>query len=571
MDGLISVLESKLRTRSRFGKGHSRPNSLVILTLLSLSFLMFVTEATASLGVSPKLKEIRLSRGGWNEYQLTVTNHTDEPIVVGIFVENMDISEDGIPTFADEGYQRGCADWITFTPEEFGLEPDKSMKVQVRIKAPGDALGSYFANLICRPVEARDGSFYQTEKSSMGISIQLAVISLLLVTVSSSRNQATIEPDTIMLDPGSMEFVGPLSLTAKSEASGWKIEVPVYNSGNIYTQVGGEVSVYTESGGLFERASLEGGQGYLFPERRRIFTATGQRPLPNGAYLVRAHLSSREGKFTGGSVAFTVVDGQAYAGTDSEELYALLRASMPGFSLSERFIAVDLIPNSSRIKGVTVANHSPGLLALIPRLLSLTFKGEGDFAFSSGADPNSGRSCASWVSVSPDTLLLQPGAKRTTKIKVQAPDSMDGEYYAALRFDTRDSPGDSLPPEFQMPSTLFIAASDKRNLKPSGAISAFIEKQVSRQSCLFEVKFENTGNAHCFAAGKLEVLDKLRNRIGQSVDFGSDQTFIFPGMTRTYLVSWNEELEPGDYQAMVAIVFDQTTKALRESIRFQVE
>jgi len=221
----------------------------------------------------------------------------------------MDLSEGGAPIEAGEGYERGCANWVTFTPKEFTVDPKSSQSVRVMVKAPKEAIGSYFATLRCQATMQKMLTLPGVEEGARGLEFSVGVGSLLLTTVTSSKNTVVLSPDTVSLDPGRVTRDSPLADAEQSGPERWKVEVPVANDGNVYTIVQGDASIWTPSGRLVARAPLVAGRGFVFPEGRRIFKATGEKPLSDGAYLVRAHIRSRDGRSRSGSFPFPCSKG----------------------------------------------------------------------------------------------------------------------------------------------------------------------------------------------------------------------------------------------------------------------
>lgn len=548
-------------------KRHQNTVKMLSLGLAAMFFFWVSDPAYGTLGMKPQIKEVKLSRGGWTEFQFTVTNHGNEASSLVMTANNMDVTPDGQPFNATPDFTRGCAEWITFNPAEFTLEAGQSQKVLTRMKSSKEATGSFFAIVRCLLAEEKSIPLETGDRSSTTLGISVGVGSLVFVSVSSSQNVATLKPDSVKLDPGMSTGTGPVS---RESAKGWALDVSILNEGNVYTQAWGEASIYTQSGRLIEKADLVAGRGYVFPDRSRIFTAKGGRALTDGAYLVRVNVFSREGKSGRGSFPITIANGAAYMGTDSEELYALLKASSPGFSLSQRFLDFDVMPNSRRTKGVTVYNNRPDTLLLRPRIFNWLVDAEGKIALGNIADTVSSRSCAAWVRIAPDSIIVPPGRTANAKITMTAPLQVEGENYAAIRFDTEGLRQD-LPTEFQMPSVLLVSASNRQTAKPSAVIRSVVQKKIDGDGISFQVKLENNGNMHCFADGEIEIYNANDEKIGEPVKFGSREEFIFPGVTRTYSVPVQKILEPAFYRAYVKITYHEKTRSLLQTVPFQVD
>lgn len=541
----------------------------IAFILLIILLQGFFSNAYSSLGMKPQIKELKISRGGLSDFHFTITNHGTESISIIMLAEDMDTDADGQTFKADPDYKRGCASWITFGEESFALEPGQSKDVMTRVRVPKEASGSYFAIVRCMLADEKTLEFGKNQKSISALGLSIGVGAYVFITIPSSLNSISIRPDSISISPGSSSAKGPLAGNTQDH-SPWKIQVSVRNDGNIYTQALGEISIYTKGGRMVEKTSLTAGRGYIFPERTRIFTATGSKSLADGAYLARVNFASKDGKTGRGVFPFTVANGAAYIGTESEEILSLAKASSPGFTLSERYIDIDVMPNAHRTKGVSIFNLKKDTLVVFPRIIEWLTDKKGTITFFDIGDTNIERSCAKWLTLSPDSVIIPPNVKKDIKITLNAPPQMDGEYFAGLRFETKDLRKD-LPIEFLLPSTLLLSSSDKKTTKSLGAIIEINKKKLERSGCLFEIKFENNGNTHCFADGELEVYGPDNAKIGDPIPFGSRDEFIFPGVVRTYDVALQETLEKGFYRAYVKITYAEKTKSLVENFSFQIK
>ena len=539
----------------------------IIGGIFGFLFLVMSTSVYGSLGMKPQIKELKASRGGWSEFNFTVTNHGNEAMSLVMLAEDMDVTPEGQAFKANPDFKRGCANWITFALDTFALEGGQSQEIHIRIKVPKDATGSYFAIVRCMESEAKNIDLPKTETSSGALGMNVGVGALVFITAQGSQNTATLKPDTVYLNPGKTGAMGPV---VGGENNGWELDVSLFNAGNIYTQAWGEVSIYTQAGRLVEKADLTAGHGYIFPERPRLFTAQGSRPLADGGYLVRTNFYSKEGKSGRGTYPFTIVNGVAHLGIESEDLYALVKASSPGFSLSERFLDFDVMPGSNRTKGLSIYNDRKDTLVMIPQRFNWVTDSKGTITLISARDTTYEHSCATWIELNPDTIEILPGMRKDVRVSISAPQELDGEYYAGIRFDTKDLK-ENLPTEFQMPSALLVAASAKRTLKYSAIIKSVEKKKTDQDGCVFEVKFENNGNVHCYANGDIEIYGAKNEKIGEPAKFGSKDEFVFPGVIRTYTVPFQETFDAGPYTAYVRIGYQEKTKSLLETVSFQIK
>jgi len=103
---------------------------IVLSFVFGVLFLTMVPAVHGQIGMAPQLKEVKIFRGGRQLFHLTVSNYSSEAMSLQMVANDMDLSEGGAPIEAGEGYERGCANWVTFTPKEFTVDPKSSQSAR---------------------------------------------------------------------------------------------------------------------------------------------------------------------------------------------------------------------------------------------------------------------------------------------------------------------------------------------------------------------------------------------------------------------------------------------------------
>ncbi len=543
---------------------HVIPCCLICGLLLSLA-----TASHAQVSLVPKAQELNVNRGGKTSFNLQVANRDSEPLAFTMGASGLSMTVDGVPAALTGECEQSCADWITFTPATFELEPDEVQIVDGLVHVPKDAVGGYSAfitaefRVLSQPLALDDQERFQAR-----VELERAVSTVLFVTARSSKNFAALEPDSLMIISGRHPAGTETRYFAQSASDdAWQASLMVANTGNVHTQAMGEISVWREDARLVERADLTAGRGFILPGNSRLFTANGSRPLDDGIYMAKVQLRTKEGRLVQGSFPYSIVEGEAIPGAASDEIRALLKATAPAFSLSKRMLDYRITPGGKRTQGITLKNYSADSLTVFARVVDWTLDKDGKVALR--PDPVMVvRPCTSWLSVTPNPIVIPPKRSKSVKVTVAAPSELHGEYYAAVVFETPDSP-ESLPTEFELPRTLIMTVSSAQGLEYQAEIDSFYHEPVSSLMRMFIVNALNTGNTHCFASGKLEIYDQNSGLAMEPIHFGGPNDYILPDRTRGYAVQCAGALDPGTYEAVVILDYQDGEDPVISKIRFR--
>ncbi len=510
-----------------------------------------------------------MSRGGRTRFQLRMGNRTAEALTFSMHAYDFDINENGMPFASVEETEWSCADWITFTPQTFELQGDGTQIVEGLVRAPKDAQGAYYAFITSDfRTPTKPLSFGEGDESQIQLQLGRAVSSVLMVTLRSSKNYVQLEPDTLILTSGqSASFDVALDPAVQGSANVWEVTLLVANTGNVHTVARGDVSIWTEDMRVVERAKLLAGKGYVLPGKSRLFNAQGTKALDDGIYMVKVSIRTREGKFVQGSFPYSIIHGKSIPGAASEAIRALVQASMPRFSISERLIDFKVSPKSTRTRGIRLANHLSDTLSIYAKVVSWSISDSGKVVLNPD-ESDVVKPCVSWISVSPSPILLPPKRSGTAKVRVTAPEQLDGEYYAAVIFQTSNSEP-ALPTELLLGRTALVTVSSSRNLEYRADIESVTYQLISPMLRGFVVNVANNGNVHCFVSGKLELYDRQWNLVMEPITFGGTRHYILPQRVRGYFVACPGALEPGRYEAVVKVEYHEEAAPLISKVYFE--
>ena len=356
-------------------------------------------------------------------------------------------------------------------------------------------------------------------------------------------------------------------LPGSASNDAWQASLMVTNTGSVQTVATGEISIWREDASLVERAGLTAGRGFVLPGLTRAFTATGKRSLADGIYMAKVQLRTKEGRLVQGTFPYSIVEGEAVSGAASEAIRALLKATAPAFSLSKRMLDYKITPGGKRTQGITLKNYSPDSLTVLARAVDWTLDEDGKAVLRPDAAILV-RPCTSWLSVSPNPIVIPPKRSKSVKVTVTAPPELYGEYYSAVVFETPES-GEPLPTEFELPRTLLMTVSSAQGLEYQAEIDSFYHEPVSSLMRIFVVNVLNTGNTHCFAYGKVEIYDLKFNMVMERIPFGGPSDYILPDRIRGYAVPCPGALDPGTYEAVVMLDYQDGAELVISKIRFE--
>ncbi|MCX6600831.1 MAG: hypothetical protein NT025_04640 [bacterium] len=530
-------------------------------TLAILTALILAPVVTGQVSIIPLIQEISVNPGGKTQFDLRIGNRSEQTMAFSMHGSNLDISQEGIPSPLAEQTDWSCAEWITFTPSDFELQTDSVQTVQGLISAPVGVVGGHYAFITCQyRISAEPTGFVPGKEARAQIEFGRAVSSTLLVTVRSSKNDVQLRPDSLLLVSGQGER--PALTLDRSAAGGpnvWQVTVPVTNTGNLHTVATGQVSIWTEDLRLVERADLLAGKGFVLPRKSRLFKAQGTRPLDDGTYMVRVALRSREGKFTGGSFPFYIVQGTPTSDVPTETIRDIMEAFTPKFGLSKNLLDFAVTPNARRTGGIRLTNYSQDTLSIIARPVTWTMDDIGKVVLE--PDPSQLiNPCVSWLDVSPNPIVILPKSGAMAKVTVAAPEEVEGEYYAAIVFETGEMRKD-LPAELQLGRTALIMVASATGLVRKATIEVTAYKPISPLMRTFTINVVNAGNVHCFASGKLTILDKNWKAVLEPITFGGPQDYLLPGKSYTYVAPCAGALERGRYSAVVEVEYSEEARS----------
>jgi len=528
---------------------------LVMRAVTALGLLVTaIPIARAQLAISPTIVEQRSYPGGLSTFTVSIVNNGAQPLSCTVSRYAMAVLGGGLPSAVDDA-PRSCRDWLDIQPTSFTLGPKQGQRLICRVRPPKDAAGGYYALLSCLG-QPQGTSRQSNESGGVGASIEFnyRVMSVVMLTVPGPNIEARIEAGQPVLK--------------RSGASGYLVSVPVRNTGNIHTRMGGTVEVRSEAGQMVEQFPLTAGRGFLLPEQERLFQSRGEVNLSDGLYSVLVQLRP-----VGGGAPmrkafpFYVEDGKPRVAKVTDELRSRLEAQSAGFVISPAVTEVSLQPGSMRVQAVEVRNLTRKTLKLSAHLLQWQRDADGQDLVTDPDKPFP-RTALPMLELRAKQIELQPLSRRRVPFFVTMPKGSEGEYYGAVTFERGDIQLDKAPQERSRRSTLVRIRA--QGTGQSGAdVLAFRAERQPNGAVRFTARLRNTGSISILPEPIFYIDDANNNQIGK-VAPSVQPAFVQAGAEAVLSAQYTQVLDPGSYEAELVLRYDPDKPVLVRRASFSV-
>lgn len=237
----------------------------------------------------------------------------------------------------------------------------------------------------------------------------------------------------------------------------------------------------------------------------------------------------------------------------------------PGFSrviLEKRDIRIEIKPGEKSTGSLLVSNNSTDEDLTVKAYFE-------DFVY---APPYNGikefiplgsipRSCAGWVSVTPETFVLPRQGDQAVTYAINVPADAKGGYYAVLFFETGTGEAEgpaAVGVKLRTGSSFYLETKDK-------IIEPKIEKFSGGRKGTIDVSFTNAGNVVLVTNSNFSVKDDK----GKVLDKGELKTiFLPPGEKTVIKVKPLPKVLPGKYTLLMNFDFGRGGRPLTKEVEF---
>lgn len=225
---------------------------------------------------------------------------------------------------------------------------------------------------------------------------------------------------------------------------------------------------------------------------------------------------------------------------------------------------IDMRAGSTASRTLSVTNNGETSLTVNAYAWDWWYGEDGRHAF--GPPGTFERSGATWVSMVPEVLVVQPGETRQIAIHVSMPDNIDGGGYAVAfveaRAGTPETDGFSMRPggRIAVPILMSAAGTADHSLV---LLDASVRPPSDTEPLTLTLTGENRGDTHSFP----EFMGAIRSVRDQTIlaRFQGNPKRMLPGQITTMEATWSGTLAPGDYDVIGTVVYgDGRSEPVRE-------
>lgn len=253
---------------------HKKPNLLAIALVFILIFPLFLTHASAQVGLSlfPIKFRVTIDPGKSYSDTVTVVNPNNYPIGIKPEVENISGGDEGSVDLIDTDIPHGVSQWIQIDKTQFDLAPQERKQVHFTIVVPANGEpGGHYGAILFRGVPPAGGA-----QNGVGISGRIGSVVLVEVSGKTTKTGKLTNftgPSYISHGPVEFSFV-------------------VQNTGNTHFDPQGTV---TATGPFIKDTKIPYEPRIIFPGRERTFKALWDVKYLFGPITVTAAINMPDG------------------------------------------------------------------------------------------------------------------------------------------------------------------------------------------------------------------------------------------------------------------------------------
>ncbi len=265
-------------------------------------------------------------------------------------------------------------------------------------------------------------------------------------------------------------------------------------------------------------------------------------------------------------------------------LALVLSASLYGdFNLyvAPQVVELEVPPGGRQRFTITVINESEKATARLLAYTADVYESELGLYKVKDRDTTNPFSCADWIEINPETLILKPGDGMEVQCQIKVPRGVKGGRYAAIVFELlpEEKKGEakaSIVYHFRMPAYVELTVK-KRGATRKAEITEFkvvktgelkrYRKRFGPDKLLFMAKVKNLGDIHIFAKGRVIIRDGSGRRV-REIQLGAGRGLILP-QAEVWMRSLTGRLPHGSYTAEAIVDYGSITSAVAK-ISFNV-
>lgn len=247
----------------------------------------------------------------------------------------------------------------------------------------------------------------------------------------------------------------------------------------------------------------------------------------------------------------------------------LLTTALSGYSqsiaLAPAQIVQDFKPGVPFEYSLAVQNKGAAPVELHVQVTDLWYNDKNEKIFS--APGTSPRSAANWIQFVPERFEIAAGESKMMKAIITPPVDARGGYYAVLFVESKPiasnnhtDDGKRIFTNMRIGSLVLLTAkgTEQYDVKLEGLNLA---PPSDNQGLKLSFSVDNQSNTHVFPQAHLAILSPDRKLMGKAE---SEMKRFLPGQKDKMQVEWNGDLNPGDYTAVLSLVYANTRVETRQ-------
>lgn len=180
-------------------------------------------------------------------------------------------------------------------------------------------------------------------------------------------------------------------------------------------------------------------------------------------------------------------------------------------------------------------------------------------------------SLSSWVDLSTQTLILNPGESKEITVNVNKEKLSPGGHYGSILAEIEElSDNKKIKVTGVLASLLFVRASTGNEIEEAKLpFFGLSEGSISFPDA-FIMRFQNTGNVDLTPYGLLEIKDLKGKTVAKGI-VNEDSLITLPEAIRTYTIPVNllqKIILPGKYTALLSIHYGKSHKTIASHMSF---
>jgi len=228
-------------------------------------------------------------------------------------------------------------------------------------------------------------------------------------------------------------------------------------------------------------------------------------------------------------------------------------------------IVSDFKPGVAFEQELSVANNGGDAVELHVQITDFWYNEKNEKVF--GAPGTSPRSAANWIQFVPEKFTVAAGKSQKMKAIITPPADARGGYYAVLFVESKPvitnketEDGKRVFTNMRIGCLVLLAAKNSEAYNVS-VNELKLVPPGNNQALTLSFLLDNESNTHVFPMARLAILNPDHKLVAKSE---SELKRFLPGQKDSMKVEWNGDLNPGDYTAVLSVIYGGTHVETRQ-------